>query len=196
MTERSWRIHDWSEVSGSTRLMLGLGGIGSAVGVRARAFGARVVGCRRRPSADDPVDLTVTPDRLGDVVGQADVVVLATPATPDTVGLVDAAFLAEMREGTILVNVARGAIIDVDALIGALDRGRPATAMLDVFRTEPLPDDHPFWTHPSVRITPHNAAGGVGRPRRQADLFSANLDRYLAGAPQVDDVTAEAAGSG
>jgi glyoxylate/hydroxypyruvate reductase A len=62
-------------------------------------------------------------------------------------------------------------------------------AVLDVFRTEPLPDDHPFWTHPSVRVTPHNAAGGRGRLQRQADLFSTNLDRYRAGDPLLNEVT-------
>jgi glyoxylate/hydroxypyruvate reductase A len=115
--------------------------------------------------------------------------VLAAPATPATTDLVDAALLARMKEGSILINVSRGALVDEDALLSALDRGRPAVAVLDVFRTEPLPDDHPFWTHPSVRVTPHNAAGGRGRLQRQADLFSTNLDRYRAGDPLLNEVT-------
>jgi phosphoglycerate dehydrogenase-like enzyme len=187
--ERSWRIHDWREVSGTTWLVLGVGAIGSEVAVRARSLGARVIGCRRHPSPDDPTDVTVTPDRLAEVVGDADVMVLAAPATPATTDLVDAALLARMKEGSILINVSRGALVDEDALLSALDRGRPAVAVLDVFRTEPLPDDHPFWTHPSVRVTPHNAAGGSGRLQRQADLFSTNLDRYRAGDPLLNDVT-------
>ncbi len=192
--ERSWLIHDWREVSGTTWLVVGLGGIGSAVAVRARALGATVIGCRRRPSTDDPTDWTVTPDQLTEVVGQADVVVLAAPATPATEDLVDAELLAAMKEGSVLVNVSRGALVDEDALVAALDRGIPAAAVLDVFRTEPLPDDHPFWSHPSVRITPHNAAGGSGRLQRQADLFSENLDRYRAGRPLLHDVTDEVLG--
>jgi len=188
---REWAIHDWREVSGTTWLVVGLGGIGSAVAVRARAFGATVIGCRRSPSPDDPTDRTVTPDQLPAVVGEADVVVLAAPATPDTDGLVDADLLARMREGSVLVNVARGSLVDEDALLAALDRGVPAAAVLDVFRTEPLPADHPFWTHPSVRITPHNSAGGVGRLERQAELFAGNLARYRAGEPLVHDVTDE-----
>jgi phosphoglycerate dehydrogenase-like enzyme len=172
------------------------GGIGTEVAVRARAFGARVIGCRRHPSADDPSDRTVTPDRLPEVVGQADVIVLAAPSTPDTANLVDASLLARVRPGATFVNVARGTLVDEDALLEALDRGRPAVAVLDVFRQEPLPEDHPFWTHPSVRITPHNAAGGSGRLLRQAELFSDNLDRYLAGRPLVHDVTDEIAGRG
>ena len=189
--ERSWRIHDWREVSGTTWLVVGLGGIGSAVAVRARAFGATVIGCRRRPSPDDPTDRTVTPDQLTAVIGEADVVVLAAPASPATDNLVDADLLAAMREGSVLVNVSRGALVDEGALLAALDRGIPAVAVLDVFGTEPLPEDHPFWTHPSVRITPHNAAGGLGRLQRQADLFSDNLDRYRTGRPLLHDVTDE-----
>ena len=81
-----WRIHDWREVSGTTWLVVGLGHIGSAVAVRARALGARVIGCRRTPSPSDPVDRSVTPDRLGEVVGEADVVVLSAPANPATTG--------------------------------------------------------------------------------------------------------------
>ncbi len=193
--ERSWRIHDWREVSGTTWLVVGLGGIGTEVALRARALGAVVIGCRRRPGADDPTDRTVTPDQLPEVVGLADVVVLAAPATPETTDLVDAAFLAAMKRGSVLVNVARGSLVDEDALLAALDVGAPAAAVLDVFRTEPLPDDHPFWTHPAVRVTPHNSAGGGGRFQRQADLFAENLDRYRGGQPLLNDITAELTGS-
>jgi len=125
------------------------------------------------------------------VIGEADVVVLAAPATPATVDLVDASFLAGLKQNCVLVNVSRGTLVDEDALVAGFDSGRPAVAVLDVFRTEPLPDAHPFWSHPSVRVTPHNAAGGVGRLQRQAELFAANLDRYLAGDPLLNDITEE-----
>lgn len=184
-----WRIHDWREVSGTTWLVVGLGHIGSEVATRARAMGAHVIGCRRTPSPSDPVDRAVTPDQLGGVVGEADVVVLSAPASPETHHLVDAGFLASLREGSVLVNVGRGSLVDEEALLASLGRGRPAAAVLDVFATEPLPPDHPFWVHPGVRVTPHNAAGGFGRLQRQADLFDANLGRYLAGEPLEYDVT-------
>jgi phosphoglycerate dehydrogenase-like enzyme len=186
---RRWLIHDWREVSGSTWLIVGLGGIGTEVAHRARAFDARVIGCRRHPSPTDPTERTVTPDQLDGVIGLADVVVLAAPATPETASLVDADFLGRMKPGGLLVNVARGTLVDDDALIESLDSGRLSAAVLDVFRTEPLPTDHPFWSHPSIRVTPHNAAGGVGRLQRQAELFKENLDRYLDGRPLLNEVT-------
>jgi lactate dehydrogenase-like 2-hydroxyacid dehydrogenase len=170
---RSWTIHDWREVAGSTWLVVGLGGIGTEVAVRARAFGARVIGCRRNPSRHDPTDLTVTPDRLLGVVGQADVVVLAAPAMAATVDLVDAGFLGQMKEGCILVNVARGALIDEDVLLAGLSEGRPAVAVLDVFREEPLPAGGPV-LGPSPGAVDAPQRGGrrrsvaaAGRPLRR-----------------------------
>jgi len=186
---REWRIHDWREVAGTTWLVVGFGHIGGAVALRARALGAEVIGCRRNPSPTDPADRMVTPDQLPTVIGDADVVVLSAPATPDSHRLVDAAFLAAMAPDSVLVNVGRGSLIDEAALVAALDAGAPRAAVLDVFDTEPLPDDHPFWVHPRIRVTPHNAAGGSGRFGRQADLFAANLDRWQAGHPLEHDVT-------
>jgi len=171
-------------------VIVGLGGIGTEVALRARAFGARVIGCRRHTSPADRADRTVTPDELHSVLGLADVVVLAAPATSETANLVDARFLARMAPNSLLVNVARGALVDERALLESLDSGHLRAAILDVFREEPLPDDHPFWSHPSVHVTPHNAAGGLGRLNRQADLFAENLDRYLHDQPLLHDVTA------
>ena len=186
---RRWRTHDFREVYGSTWVIVGLGAIGSAVAVRARAFGATVIGCRRHPSPHDPTDRTVTPELLRAELGAADVVVLALPAGPSSVGLVDADFLEAMAPGSLLVNVARGRLVVEAELLSALDRGAPEAAVLDVTHTEPLPADHPFWAHPAITITPHNAAGGTGRYGRQADLFLENLESYLLGRPLRNDVT-------
>lgn len=184
-----WRAHEFREVLGSTWLVIGLGAIGSAVAVRARAFGATVIGVRRHPDGDEPVDEMVAPDRIGSFLGAADVVVLAAPGTVETESLVDAAFLAAMSPGSMLVNVGRGSLVDEEALLAALDRGIPDRAVLDVVRREPLPAGHPFWTHPRVVLTPHSSAGGDGRFARLAALFCENLGRYRSGEPLRHEVT-------
>jgi phosphoglycerate dehydrogenase-like enzyme len=190
-TAAEWRTHDFREVHGSTWLIVGLGAIGSDIARLARAFGATTIGCRRHPSGEELVDRTVRPDELSGVIGLADVVVLAAAANASNRGLVDGSFLAAMKPRSVLVNVSRGSLVDEDALLAALDQGVPEAAILDVFRTEPLPVDHPLWRHPGVRVTAHNAAKGAGRYQRQADLFAQNLERYLAGRPLINDVTSE-----
>lgn len=186
---RAWRMHEFREAQGTTWLVVGLGAIGSAVAARAQAFGVEVIGVRRTPSPGDPVDRTVPLSAVGDVLGDADVVVLSVPATAATVGLVDGTFLGAMRPGSLLVNVCRGSVVDEDALRVALDRGVPARAALDVMATEPLPPDSWMWTHPRVVLTPHNSASGDGRLERAVDLFCDNLRRYLAGEPLPHEVT-------
>ena len=189
--ERAWRRHDFREVHGTTWLVVGLGSIGSATAVRARAFGAHVIGVRRSPTGAEPVDRMIRPDGVLGAVGAADVVVLAAPASAETRHLVDAAFLAAMKPGSLLVNIARGALVDEAALVAALDRGTTIeAAVLDVTATEPLPTDSPLWEHPAITITPHDAAGGTGRFARAADLFLENLRRYEAGEPLLHEVTA------
>jgi phosphoglycerate dehydrogenase-like enzyme len=190
--ERAWRRHDFREVHGTTWLVVGLGAIGASTAVKARAFGAHVIGVRRTPSGDEPVDRMVTPADVLDVVGEADVVVLAAPSTPETRHLVDAAFLAAMKQASLLVNIARGALVDEDALVAALDRGDTIeAAVLDVTAVEPLPAESPLWDHAAVTITPHDAAGGTGRFSRAADLFVENLRRYRGGEDLLHEVTVD-----
>jgi phosphoglycerate dehydrogenase-like enzyme len=159
--------------------VIGLGAIGTAVARRARAFDATVLGVRRTPRGDEPVDELVSLD----AVDRADVIVLAAPATPTTIGMVDDTFLRRMRPGSVLVNVGRGSLVDEAALVRALDRGIPEVALLDVTATEPLPADSPLWAHPRVVLTPHSSALGSGRHARAAEVFVENLRAYLRDEP-------------
>ena len=152
------------------------------------ALGAHVLGHRRHPTGREPVDEMLYREALLDELPRCDVVVLAAPATSETTGFVDERFLAAMAPDSVLVNVARGALVDEAALLAALDRGRPAAAILDVFATEPLPADSPFWGHPGVVLTPHSSAGGLARHGRVVDLFVENLKRYRNGQPLLHEV--------
>jgi phosphoglycerate dehydrogenase-like enzyme len=188
IAERRWEQHEFREVLGTTWLVVGLGAIGTAVAERARSFGATVLGVRRTPRGDEPVDELVTLD----AVDRADVVVLAAPANAATRGMVDDALLARMRPGSVLVNVGRGALVDEAALVRALDRGDGVeAALLDVTAVEPLPEDSPLWSHPRVVLTPHSSALGYGRHARAGDVFVANLERWLRDEPMAYVVTPE-----
>jgi phosphoglycerate dehydrogenase-like enzyme len=188
--EHKWEHHEWREVYASTWLVVGLGAIGSAVAERARSFGCTVIGVRRNPTGTEPVDEMLAPDQMTAALPRADVVVLTLPATDQTRNLGNDDFFGAMRPDAVLVNVARGSIVDEAALIRALDAGRPDFAVLDVVSEEPLPPDHPLWSHPKVVVTPHTSSGGHGRFARGADLFAENLRRYRAGEPLLYEVTA------
>lgn len=187
--DRNWRLREWDEVGSSRWLVLGLGAIGTAVAERARAFGAHVTGVRRSPRGDEPVDAMVSLQDVPDVIADHDVVVASLPSTSETAGFFDAAMLQRLAHGTILVNVGRGSLIDEDALHVSLAQGQPATAILDVASEEPLPAEHWLWSHPSVVLTGHTSAGGRQRRDRAADVFAANLERWVAGEPLADEVT-------
>jgi phosphoglycerate dehydrogenase-like enzyme len=179
--DRSWTRHEFEEIYGSTWIVVGLGSIGIEVARRAAAFGVRVVGVRRHPTGNEPVDELVAPEDLVGLLPAADVVVLCAPANASTVHLVDDGFLSAMKAGAVLVNIGRGALVDEAALVRALGKGSIGAAILDVFETEPLPADSPLWANPKVTISPHNSALAGARFKRQEDLFSENLARFLRG---------------
>ncbi|TNC14225.1 D-2-hydroxyacid dehydrogenase [Methylobacterium terricola] len=177
------------ELGGRTLLVIGLGRIGTRIARLGQAFDMRVIGLRRRPlEPGDPVEAVFSPDRLHEALGQADVVALACPLTPETEGLIDAAALAAMRPGALLINVARGRVVDQDALARALTEGRIAGAGLDCFREEPLPADAPFWGMPNVIVTPHSAGETSLYEGRVIDLLVENLGRLRRGEELVNPV--------
>lgn len=176
-----WRRLPYREIAGTEWLVVGFGAIGKGVAQRARAFGASVTGVRRNPAPDAAVDRMATPDDLAGLLPQADVVVLSLPLSEATRRMADAAFFGRMKAGAIFVNVGRGGLVDEPALLAALDRGVPEHAVLDVFETEPLPADSPFWAHPRVTATAHTSGFSSGNAPRNDTLFLENLGRYLAG---------------
>ncbi len=187
-----WRYQRFREVSGSKWLIIGFGNIGARIAARARAFEAEIIGVRHSRKAHALADKIIG---QGDVLAElpdADVVVLACPITPETTGMVDAEFLGAMKEGSVLVNIARGALIDDKALIDGLGRGRPAHAVLDAFVTEPLPADHPYWTHPHVALSAHSSNAGSGIFKRGDELFLENLSRFLRGEVLRNEVDTQA----
>lgn len=174
--------------------ILGYGGIGREVAKRFSALGVRVLALRRSvPEGSDPhAEVLHGPEGLARLLGRSDVVVVALPETEETRGLLDAVAIAEMKEGAVLINVARGGVVDEEALIEALDRGRLRGAGLDVFSSEPLPRDHPLWDLPGVLITPHVSAVSRGFWRRETDLIVENLRRFLEGRELLNVVSVEA----
>jgi phosphoglycerate dehydrogenase-like enzyme len=183
--ERSFRPGELYE---QTLLILGIGGIGQAIASRAAAFGMRVLGIRRSPRPMEGVAQVVGMDGWRALLPEADALVIAAPLTEETRGMVDAAALEAMKPSAYLVNIARGAIIDEPALIGAMNAGRIAGAALDTFEEEPLPPESPLWRLPNVTITPHTTSGSPRMHERQIALFLENLRRFRGGEPMLNVV--------
>ena len=179
--QRSWNRIEFQELSSKQWLIIGLGNIGREIAQRAMAFDCRVTGLRRNPTGGEETDFVITPDRLRDALPDADVVVLAVSLNEESKQLVDRCFLKQMKPSAILVNIARGSLIDESALLESLDQGKPAYAILDVFETEPLPEESPFWGHPRVQVTAHCSAHTPEKRARGDQVFLKNLQRYMTG---------------
>jgi phosphoglycerate dehydrogenase-like enzyme len=167
---------------GRTLGLFGFGAIATAVAQRALPFGMRVLACRRSAAPPEVAAVEIVRS-LPELVSSSDHVVLAAPATPATRGIFGAEIFAHCKADSHLVNVARGALIDQDALRAALDAGRPAMASLDAVEPEPLPDGHWMYAHPRVRLSPHVSWQMPGAVDRFVDGFLDNLRRYQAGEP-------------
>jgi phosphoglycerate dehydrogenase-like enzyme len=178
---------------GRTLLVVGLGGIGTEIARRGHGFGMRVLATRR---GDDPapafVERVGKPQQLLAMLPEVDVVAIAVPLTAETRGLFDAAAFAAMKPRSYLVNIARGEVVDSDALLAALRSGKLAGACLDVTDPEPLPAGHPLWQLPNVVITPHVAARAELTGERRWILFRENLRRFDAGEPLLNVVDKQA----
>jgi phosphoglycerate dehydrogenase-like enzyme len=187
--ERLWRPNDligdlspWV-LAGRTLAIIGVGTLGEAIATRARPFGMHVIGLRRHPERGRPsgIDEVVGPADLVRLLAAADIVVVAAPLTAETNLLLDAGAIAKMKPGAIVVNIARGQLVDEEALAGALKDGRLGGAALDVFTSEPLPASSPLWSMPNVIVTPHNSGFRAGHFDAVIELFSNNLTRFERG---------------
>jgi phosphoglycerate dehydrogenase-like enzyme len=170
-------------------LIVGYGAIGHAIEERLKPFGAEILRIARsaRPNAAQPVHAIT---ELHALLPSADVVVLIVPSTQETSGLIGAHELALMKQGALLVNAARGPVVDTAALLHALNNGR-IRAALDVTDPEPLPEDHPLWDAPNLLLTPHVAASSPQFMVRAMQLAAAQVGRYLRGEPLENVVTGE-----
>jgi len=205
--ERTWQPLEARELRDVTVGIVGLGSIGRGVGALATPFGCRVIATRRRPEAgahaadgagDEPylgslmLDRVLPPERLPELLGESDFVVLAAPLTPDTHGIISDGAISQMKRGAWVINVARGELIDERALARALREGRIGGAVLDTFREEPLPPTSPLYDLPNVILTPHTSWSSTRVLDRSVDLFCENLRRFADGRTLVNVVDPDA----
>lgn len=189
-TERRWDHYPTRELAGRAIVILGVGAIGSRIAELATALGMHVIGVNasgRRPDA--PVHEHATADRLLELAGRADVLVITLPETPDTIGMVDADVLTALPAGAIVVNVGRGRVVDEAALVELLEQHRLAGAALDVTTDEPPAPDSALWTLPNVVLSPHTAALSPQENERIVDLFIDNVRRRDTGRPIRNRIT-------
>ena len=176
-----WNVADLGSLAGRRLGLVGIGAIGTEVARRALAFDMVVTALRRRP-VEPVAGVSLRPD-LPSLLSDADHVVVAAPATAATERLFDAAAFAAVKPGVHFVNVARGSLVDQEALLDALDDGRVALASLDAVDPEPLPAGHRLYAHPRVRLSPHVSWSSPRTVERTFELFAENLDRYRRGEP-------------
>jgi len=184
---RRWVLADLGSLEGATVGLVGLGSINRAVAERLTPFGCRMVAVTRSGTASPVSGVEVTTD-VREAVADADHVVLGVPLTPATEHMFDDDLFAAMKPGAHLVNIARGRLVDQDALRRALDSGRLGMASLDVCEPEPLPAGHWLYSHPGVRLSAHVSWSDPGALDRLHAAFADNLDRWLADEALIDVV--------
>ncbi len=175
----SWERVEGGELKGKTLGVVGVGAIGSRVAELGSAFGMAVLGTKRDPSTmPEAVDEGFGPEAVSELCRRSDYLVLACPLTEDTEGLIGSEAFRLLGSDAVLVNIARGAVVDEDALIRALQYGQIRGAALDVFETEPLPADSPLWDLSNVLLTPHMAGSTPKKAARWADIIGTNYRRF------------------
>ena len=181
--------HCLTEINGKTLGLVGLGAIGREVAARAKALGMRVSAVKRDPTrGGELADRVYAPPQLHALLAETDFLVLAVPDTPENIGLMNEAAFQAMKPTAYLINIARGTLVNTDALMRALESGQIAGAALDVTDPEPLPPEHPLWQLPNVLITAHLGSATERFWKRSTDLLAENLRRYLAGEPLLNPV--------
>ncbi|HXZ07609.1 MAG TPA: D-isomer specific 2-hydroxyacid dehydrogenase family protein [Paraburkholderia sp.] len=183
---QQWHMSPLATVAGSTVGIFGFGSIGEAVARKATALGARVLAVRRRTTTETPVPGVTFVADIGELLQQSDHLVLAAPATESTRHIINRASLALAKQGLHLINIARGSLVDDEALLEALDDGVIGGASLDVTEPEPLPPGHPFYTHPRIRLSPHTSAIGPHNTEELARKFARNFAAFAAGTALED----------
>jgi phosphoglycerate dehydrogenase-like enzyme len=170
-------------LTGKTLGILGVGVIGQKVARIAAALGMRVIGTQRRPRPVPDVESVLPAERTDEVLARSDFVLLLLPATAETEDFIDAGRLRKMKAGAWLLNFGRGQLVKDDDLVAAVKEKRIAGAVLDVYRQEPLPAGHPFWTTQGIVVLPHLGGPHPQRDKFVARLFVDNLARFLDGKP-------------
>jgi phosphoglycerate dehydrogenase-like enzyme len=181
--QSKWVRSQSATLAGKTLGILGLGAIGADLARRASALDMRVVGTRRTPEPLPHVDKVYASAETDQALAESDFVVLLLPVTPETENMFNRARLQKMKSSAWLINFGRGALIVDDDLIAAVKAKEIAGAVLDVFRTEPLPSEHPFWQTPNIYVLPHIGGGHPDRDKWVAALFAENVRRHLTGEP-------------
>lgn len=177
-----WNFTALRPLKGTTLGILGFGAIGKSLAHKAQALGIKVIALRQS-QAPFEVDGVTAAKNIHELFANADHLVLAAPLTETTRHIVNAQVLASAKQGLHLINIARGGLLDQEALLHALDNGQVGLASLDVTEPEPLPEGHPLYSHPRVRLSPHTSAISTNSRHEIADTFLANLTRYLGNQP-------------
>ncbi len=186
--ETKWQSIAFEPIEGKTLLIAGVGAIGGHVADNAKALGMCVIGTRRSGASHPSVDEIHEPAALASLLPRADFISLHVRLSDETRHMIDAEAIGLMKSDAVLINTARGGVVDEIALVDALRQGRLKAAYLDVFETEPLPEDSPLWHLDNVVLTPHASDNVTDWPERFADKFMDNLDRLIAGDPLENTV--------